>query len=97
MSSHPLHIFSGSRFVQLAEEITSELDLQLGNATSTFLPDSEIHVILLEHPLAIMHKRRDDFSSTRVTHIGGEVAGKRPIIIDDLISGGNILKQLNIL
>jgi phosphoribosylpyrophosphate synthetase len=44
-----------------------------------------------------MHKRRDDISSTRVTHIGGEVAGKRPIIIDDLISGGNILKQLNIL
>jgi ribose-phosphate pyrophosphokinase len=48
MPSHPLHIFSGSRFVQLAQEITSELDLQLGNATSTFLPDSEIHVILNE-------------------------------------------------
>lgn len=44
-----------------------------------------------------MHKRRDDFSSTRVTDIVGEVAGKKPIIIDDLISGGNILKQLDIL
>jgi len=235
MSSHPLHIFSGSRFVQLAEEITTELHLQLGSATSTFLPDSEIHVILnevvrehdvffiqsitrpvndaifelllyldafrrasankinviipyfpyarqermskgreaisarvianlieqqgatrvifidihnpaiqgffnipvdpisaipilcdhlshsdlsnaiivspdvgratlagkyaerLKLPLAIMHKRRDDFSSTRVTQVVGDVAGKKAIIIDDLIAGGSILKQIDIL
>ena len=44
-----------------------------------------------------MHKRRDDFSSTRFTHIIGEVAGKRPVIIDDLIAGGSILNQLDTL
>ena len=235
MSIHPLHIFSGSRSIQLANEVSSELNLPLGNATSTFLPDSEIHVILnevvrehdvffiqcitqpvndaifelllyldafrrasankinviipyfpyarqermskgreaisarvvanlieqqgatrvtfidihnpaiqgffnipvdpisaipilcnhlsqsdlsnaiivspdvgratlagkyaerLKLPLAIMHKRRDDFTSTKVTHIAGEVSGKKPIIIDDLIAGGSILKQIDTL
>ncbi len=235
MSIHPLHIFSGSGSTLLANEIASELNLKLGNATSTFLPDSEIHVILnevvrehnvffvqsitrpvndsifelllyldafrrasankinvlipyfpyarqermskgreaisarvianlieqqgatrvtfidihnpaiqgffnipvdpisavpilcnhlsksdlsnsiivspdvgratlagkyaerLKLPLAIMHKRRDDFTTTKVTHIVGEVAGKRPIIIDDLIAGGSILKQIDFL
>lgn len=235
MSIHPLHIFSGSGSTLLANEIASELNLKLGNATSTFLPDSEIHVILnevvrehnvffvqsitrpvndsifelllyldafrrasankinvlipyfpyarqermskgreaisarvianlieqqgatrvtfidihnpaiqgffnipvdpisavpilcnhlsksdlsnaiivspdvgratlagkyaerLKLPLAIMHKRRDDFTATKVTHIVGEVAGKRPIIIDDLIAGGSILKQIDFL
>lgn len=235
MSIHPLHIFSGSGSTLLAGEISAELNLKLGNATTTFLPDSEIHVILnevvrehdvffvqsitrpvndsifelllyldafrrasankinviipyfpyarqermskgreaisakvianlieqqaatrvtfidihnpaiqgffnipvdpisavpilcdhlkksdlsnaiiispdvgratlagkyaerLKLPLAIMHKRRDDFSSTKVTHIVGEVAGKRPIIIDDLITGGSILKQIDTL
>ena len=235
MSNHPLHIFSGSRFQQLAIEIAKELGVELGNATSTFLPDSEIHVILnevvrehdvffiqpitrpvndsifellfyldafrrasahkinviipyfpyarqermskgreaisarvvanlieqqgasrvifidihnpaiqgffnipvdpisavptlcdhlqksdlsnsiilspdvgraplagkyaerLKLPLAIMHKRRDNFSSTKVTHVVGDVRGKKPIIIDDLIAGGSILKQIDTL
>jgi ribose-phosphate pyrophosphokinase len=44
-----------------------------------------------------MHKRRDDFTSTKVTHIVGEVSGKKPIIIDDLIAGGSILKQIDTL
>jgi ribose-phosphate pyrophosphokinase len=235
MDSHPLHIFSGSRYNQLALGIAKNLNLPLGNATSTFLPDSEIHVIvnevvrehdvffiqsitrpvndaimelllyidsfrrasankinvilpyfpyarqermskgreaisarvianlieqqgatrvifidihnpaiqgffnipvdpisavpvLCEHlsqsdlsnsiivspdvgratlagkyaerlglPLAIMHKRREDFSSAKVTHIVGEVSGKKPIIIDDMIAGGSILKQIDTL
>jgi ribose-phosphate pyrophosphokinase len=235
MDSHPLHIFSGSRFIQLAKDVADNLNLPLGNAISTFLPDSEIHVIVnevvREHdvffiqsitrpvneaiielllyidafrrasankinviipyfpyarqermskgreaisarvianlieqqgatrvtfldihnpaiqgffnipvdpisaipilceyisqsdltdsiivspdvgratlagkyaerlglPLAIMHKRREDFSSTKVTHLVGEVTGKKPIIIDDMIAGGSILKQIDTL
>jgi len=235
MANHPLHIFSGSNFPELAKEITKELNIDLGRATTTFLPDSEIHVILnelvrdhdvfmvqsitrpvndaimelllyidafrrasankinviipyfpyarqermargreaisarvianlieqqgasrvvfidihnpaiqgffnipvdpisaipilcdylqksdlsnaiivspdvgratlagkyaerLNLPLAIMHKRREDFSETRVTNMVGNVSGKKPIIIDDMIAGGSILKQLDTL
>ncbi len=235
MSSHPLHIFSGSRYPQLAEEIANALNLPIGNAFSTYLPDSEIHVLIdevvrehdvffiqsitrpvndsifelllyldafrrasankinviipyfpyarqermskgreaisarvvanlieqqgasrvifldihnpaiqgffnipvdpisalpilcdylykydlsnsiivspdvgraplagkyaerLKLPLAIMHKRRDDFSTTKATHVVGDIKGKRAIIIDDLIAGGSILKQLDTL
>ena len=235
MTNHPLHIFSGSSFPELAKEITRELNIDLGKATTTYLPDSEIHVILnelvrdhdvfmvqsitrpvndsimelllyidafrrasankinviipyfpyarqermargreaisarvianlieqqgasrvvfidihnpaiqgffnipvdpisaipilcdylkksdltnaiivspdvgratlagkyaerLNLPLAIMHKRREDFSDTRVTNMVGNVSGKKPIIIDDMIAGGSILKQLDTL
>ena len=52
---------------------------------------------LLGLPLVIMHKRRTDFSTTRTTHVVGDIAGRRPIIIDDIIAGGSVLKQLDIL
>jgi len=42
-------------------------------------------------------KRRTDFSTTRTTHVVGDIAGRRPIIIDDIIAGGSVLKQLDIL
>jgi len=48
MQNHPLHIFSGSCFPELANEIAKNLGRSLGKATTTFLPDSEIHVILDE-------------------------------------------------
>jgi ribose-phosphate pyrophosphokinase len=48
MQNHPLHIFSGSCFPELANEIAIYLDSPLGKATTTFLPDSEIHVIIDE-------------------------------------------------
>jgi ribose-phosphate pyrophosphokinase len=233
MSIHPLHIFSGSCYQEIAYDVAKQLNLDIGNATTTFLPDSEIHVILnevvREHdvffiqsitrpvndalielllyidafrrasankinvilpyfpyarqermakgreaisarmvanliesqgasrvifidihnpaiqgffnipvdpisaipilcdhlrksdlsnsiivspdvgraqlagkyaeflglPLAIMHKRRENSSSTKVTHIVGDVEGKRPIIIDDVIAGGSVLNQID--
>lgn len=52
---------------------------------------------LLDLPLVIMHKRRTGFSTTRTTHVVGEIAGRRPIIIDDIIAGGSVLKQLDVL
>lgn len=235
MERHPLHIFSGSGFPELAAELSNNLKLELGNGKTTFLPDSEIHIIIdevvrdhdvffiqsitrpvndrvielllyldafrrasankinviipyfpyarqermsrgreaisarvianlieqqgasrvvfidihnpaiqgffnipvdpisaipvlcdhlqksdlsnavivspdvgratlagkyaerLKLPLAIMHKRRENFSSTKTTHVVGDVIGKRPIIIDDLIAGGSILKQIDAL
>lgn len=235
MHDHPMHIFSGSKFPQLAEEIAILLHVELGMATTTFLPDSEIHVKLdevvrghdiyyiqtmtapfndsimemllyidafrrasankinimlpyypyarqermskgresisarviadlietmgatrisfidihnpaiqgffkipvdpisaiqvicnhlaesdltnsiivspdvgrtslaakyaerLQLPLAVMHKRRESFEETKTIHIVGDIKGKRPILIDDLIAGGSILKQLDFL
>ncbi|TLN09835.1 ribose-phosphate pyrophosphokinase, partial [bacterium] len=41
------------------------------------------------------HKRRLSASDTRTTHIVGDIAGRRPIIIDDVIAGGSVLKQVD--
>ena len=51
----------------------------------------------LNLPLVVMHKRRTDFSETETTHVVGDIQGKQPIIIDDLMAGGSVLKQLDAL
>lgn len=51
----------------------------------------------LNLPLVVMHKRRKDFSETITTHVVGDISGKRPIIIDDLMAGGSVLRQINAL
>ncbi len=52
---------------------------------------------ILGLPLVVMHKRRENFSETRVTHLVGDIRNKRPILIDDMIAGGSVLKQIDIL
>lgn len=48
-------------------------------------------------PLAMIHKRRDSFSETRVTHLVGNIRGRQPIIIDDIIASGSVLNELDAL
>ena len=48
MSYHPLRIFSGSAHKELALEIADTLGVELGQATTRRLPDSEIHVMIDE-------------------------------------------------
>jgi ribose-phosphate pyrophosphokinase len=48
-------------------------------------------------PLAIIHKRRDSFTETKATHLVGDICGKQPIIIDDILAGGSVLKVLDVL
>ncbi len=48
-------------------------------------------------PLVVMHKRRTDFSSTETTHVVGDIEGRNPIIIDDVMAGGSVLKQVDAL
>ena len=48
-------------------------------------------------PLAVIHKRRDSFSDVKVTHLVGDVRGRNPIVIDDIMAGGSILKELDAL
>lgn len=51
----------------------------------------------LNLPLVIMHKRRVSVSETFTTHVVGDIKGRRPIIIDDLMAGGSVLKQVDAL
>ncbi len=48
-------------------------------------------------PLVVMHKRREDFTRTTVSHVVGDIQGKIPIIIDDVIAGGSVLDQVDAL
>lgn len=48
-------------------------------------------------PLVIMHKRRSSHTETRTTHVVGDISNRQPIIIDDLIAGGSVLKQIDAL
>jgi ribose-phosphate pyrophosphokinase len=52
---------------------------------------------LLNLPLVVMQKRRTSFSKTETTHVVGDIKGRRPIIIDDLVAGGSVLKQIDVL
>lgn len=51
----------------------------------------------LNLPLVIMQKRRTSFTMAETTHVVGDIAGHRPIIIDDLMAGGSVLKQIDAL
>ncbi|MEZ4678941.1 MAG: ribose-phosphate diphosphokinase [Caldilineaceae bacterium] len=42
---------------------------------------------VLNLPLVVMHKRRTNFSSTETTHVVGDIEGRRPIVIDDIMAG----------
>lgn len=50
---------------------------------------------LLDLPLVIMHKRRSVFNEVKTTHIVGDIKGRRPIIVDDLMAGGSVLRQID--
>ncbi len=52
---------------------------------------------LLNLPLVVMHKRRTSFSAAETTHVVGDIAGRQPIIIDDIMAGGSVLKQVDAL
>ena len=51
----------------------------------------------LRLPLVVMHKRRESFDETAATHVVGDIEGRRPIIIDDIMAGGSVLKQVDAL
>ncbi len=52
---------------------------------------------LLNLPLVVMHKRRTSLSTTETTHVVGDIVGRRPIVIDDIVAGGSVLKQIDAL
>ncbi len=52
---------------------------------------------LLNLPLVVMHKRRTEFSHVETAHVVGDIAGHRPIIIDDLMASGSVMGQIDAL
>ncbi len=48
IATHPLRVFSGTANRPLAEEVARHLRIKLGRATTTHLPDTEIHVLIEE-------------------------------------------------
>jgi ribose-phosphate pyrophosphokinase len=44
-----------------------------------------------------MHKRRTSYTSSETTHVVGDIQGRRPILIDDMMASGSVLKQLDAL
>ena len=47
----------------------------------------------LDLPLAMLYKRRTSPTETQVVHVIGEVAGLRPIMIDDMISTAGTMRR----
>lgn len=47
----------------------------------------------LNLPLAMLYKRRTSPTETEVTHVIGEVEGKRPIFIDDMITTAGTMRR----
>ena len=48
---------------------------------------------MLDRPLAILHKRRADANSVTIHSVIGDVQGKRPILVDDIIATGTTLRR----
>lgn len=47
----------------------------------------------LDSTVAVLHKRRETATKTKVTHVVGEVRGKPCLIIDDMISTGGTIAE----
>jgi ribose-phosphate pyrophosphokinase len=48
----------------------------------------------LNLPLVVMHKRRNYPDKVEATHVVGNIRGHRPIVVDDMIASGSVLKQI---
>lgn len=48
----------------------------------------------LHLPMAIMHKRRIGFEQAQTVAVVGDIQGKTPILIDDIVAGGSVLDQI---
>ena len=48
----------------------------------------------LDLPLAVMYKRRTEEGGVQVMDIAGDILGRTPIIIDDVIASGSVLTQV---
>jgi ribose-phosphate pyrophosphokinase len=52
---------------------------------------------LLQLPLVVIHKRREEVGEVKATHVVGDIEGKIPIVVDDIIASGSALTELEAL
>jgi ribose-phosphate pyrophosphokinase len=52
---------------------------------------------LLNLPLVVMQKRRTGIAEVKTTHVVGDIKGRQPIMIDDLVASGSVLRQIDAL
>jgi ribose-phosphate pyrophosphokinase len=53
---------------------------------------------ILDRPVVVLHKQREDATHTLVTHVVGDVADRPALLIDDMIStGGTIARSIDAL
>ena len=52
---------------------------------------------LVNLPLVVMHKRRTSFTDAKTTHVVGDIKGRQPIVVDDLMASGSVLQQIDAL
>lgn len=53
---------------------------------------AERYARLVECPVAIVHKRRVSGSEVRAHGVAGDVAGRRPVVVDDMLSTGGTVE-----
>lgn len=59
---------------------------------------ADVFASLLQLPIAILHKRRADGENVEIAAVIGDVRGRTPIIVDDIIAtGGTILEAVETL
>jgi ribose-phosphate pyrophosphokinase len=82
------HYFTGKPFVQDAVVVSPDV----GRARL-----AGKYAEALDVPLVIMQKRRSGFRQAETTHVVGDVTDKIPIVIDDMVASGSVLRQLPVL
>ncbi len=54
---------------------------------------ADLYARLLDLPIAILHKRRANAREVEMAAVIGDIRGKRPIIVDDIIATGGTIRQ----
>jgi ribose-phosphate pyrophosphokinase len=90
LQAYPIlaHYFRGKDFLQDAVIVSPDV----GRAR---LADKYARALGL--PMVVVQKRRHDFRKVTTTHVVGDVEGKIPILIDDIVASGSVLDQIPVL
>jgi ribose-phosphate pyrophosphokinase len=86
----------------LSRHLRDHFDLSNGVVVASDVGRAKMadkYAMILELPMVVVHKRRSGVAGLRVevVDIVGDVAGKTPVLIDDVIASGSIYQQADAL